>query len=178
MLYVWIFGNDVEHRLGRIPFGLFYLAGGVVAALTQVAIDPSSAVPLVGASGAISAVLGMYLVTYPRARVTSLVFLGFFYQLLAVPAIVLLGFWFILQLLDGILSLGADSAAGGVAFFAHIGGFVTGLAFGAVMRLVRAGRPGAAEAEPARPVVTAAGETVVPTESDRPGTGGGLPAGG
>jgi membrane associated rhomboid family serine protease len=127
MLYLWIFGNNIEDRLGRPLFILFYLAGGAIAALAQVAIEPRSTVPLVGASGAISATLGAYLVLYPRARVLSLVFLGFFYQLVEVPALFVLGFWFIFQLIDGFLALGAPtSVEGGVAFFAHIGGFVAG----------------------------------------------------
>jgi membrane associated rhomboid family serine protease len=140
MLYLWIFGNNIEDRLGRPIFLLFYLAGGVVAALTQVVIAPESRVPLVGASGAIAAVLGMYFVLYPSARVQSLVFLGFFVSLVAVPAVIVLGLWFVLQLLPGFASLGADDAAsGGVAFFAHIGGFVMGMACGLLARA----RPGA-----------------------------------
>jgi membrane associated rhomboid family serine protease len=134
MLYLWIFGNNIEDRLGRLGFAAFYLAGGVAAALAQVAVDPRSEVPLVGASGAIAAILGAYLVLFPRARVLSLVFLGFFYQLIAVPAVLVLGFWFILQVIDGVTSLGADTAEGGVAFFAHIGGFALGLVLGALIR--------------------------------------------
>ena len=98
MLFLWIFGNNVEDRVGPIPFLLFYLVGGIAAALTQVVIDPSSNVPLVGASGAIAAALGAYIVLFPGARILSLVFLGFFYQLLEVPAILVLGIWFALQL--------------------------------------------------------------------------------
>ena len=128
MLFLWIFGNNIEDRLGRLAFLLFYLAGGVAAGLAQVAIDPSSTVPTIGASGAIAAILGAYLVWFPRARITSLVFLGFFYQLIDVPAVIVLGFWFVLQVLDGITSLGITDASGGVAFFAHIGGFVAGAA--------------------------------------------------
>ena len=134
MLFLWIFGNNIEDRLGRVPYLLFYLAGGIAASLAQVAIDPSSEVPLVGASGAIASVLGAYLVFYPGARITSLVFLGFFYQLLNVPAVIVLGYWFALQLIDGVASLGADNAQGGVAFFAHIGGFVAGMAVALVAR--------------------------------------------
>ena len=126
MLYLWIFGNNVEDRFGRLWFLLFYLFGGVVAAATQVAVDPTSSTPVLGASGAIAAVLGAYLVLYPGARVLSLVFLGFFYQLLQIPAIVVLGLWFVLQLVNGAMSLGVPSSAGGVALFAHIGGFVAG----------------------------------------------------
>jgi membrane associated rhomboid family serine protease len=135
MLYLWIFGNNVEDRLGRLPFLLFYLAGGVVAALAQVMIAPDSDVPLVGASGAIAAALGTYLVLFPGARVVSIVFLGFFYQLAEVPALIVLGFWFVLQLVSGVASLDAETAQGGVAFFAHIGGFVMGLAVGLLLRV-------------------------------------------
>jgi membrane associated rhomboid family serine protease len=128
MLFLWIFGNNVEDRLGRLAFLGFYLCGGIAAALTQVAIAPTSTAPVIGASGAIAATLGAYIVLYPRARILSLVFLGFFYQLIEVPAVLILGFWFVLQLIDGFASLGLSSAAGGgVAFFAHIGGFVAGL---------------------------------------------------
>ena len=134
MLYLWIFGNNIEDRLGRIVFLLFYLAGGVIAALAQVAVDPDSTVPLIGASGAIAATLGAYLVLFPGARITTLVFLGFFYQLINVPAVVVLGFWFFLQLLDGIGSLGMETGAG-IAFFAHIGGFVAGAAVGWLLRV-------------------------------------------
>ncbi len=134
LIYLWIFGNNIEDRLGRLSFILFYLGGGVAAALAQVAIDPSSEVPMVGASGAISAVLGAYIVLFPSARILSLVFLGFFYQLIEVPALVVLGLWFALQLIDGIGSLGLAGAEGGVAFFAHIGGFVAGVAVGLLVR--------------------------------------------
>ena len=129
MLYLWIFGNNVEDRFGRLGFLLFYLVGGVVAGLAQVAVDPTSGSPTIGASGAIAATLGAYIVLFPRARVTSLIFLGFFYQLLNIPAVVVLGFWFVLQLVDGFASLGV-AESGGVAFFAHIGGFVLGAMVG------------------------------------------------
>jgi membrane associated rhomboid family serine protease len=140
MLFLWIFGNNIEDRLGRLPYLAFYLAGGIAAALAQVAIDPSSTVPLIGASGAIAAILGAYFVFYPSARVTSLVFLGFFYQVLNVPAILVLGYWFVLQLVDGVASLGADNAQGGVAFFAHIGGFVTGMVVAFALRTLGLGQ--------------------------------------
>jgi membrane associated rhomboid family serine protease len=136
MLYLWIFGNNVEDEFGRLRFLAFYLAGGAIAALTQVAITPASDIPTIGASGAIAAILGAYVVLYPRARITSLVFLGFFYQLLQVPAVIVLGLWFLLQLVDGIASLGVDSSANGVALFEHIGGFLTGVAIGLVVRSV------------------------------------------
>jgi membrane associated rhomboid family serine protease len=139
LLYLWIFGNNVEDRFGRVGFLAFYLAGGALAGLTQVAIDPSSTVPTIGASGAIAATLGAYVVLFPRARVTSLVFLGFFYQLIDVPAIIVLGFWFVLQLLDGITSFGVTSL-GGVAIYAHIGGFVLGALVTRAMLLLSARR--------------------------------------
>lgn len=143
MLYLWIFGRNVEARLGRAGFLVAYLALGALAALVQVAVDPGSAVPLIGASGAISGILGAYLVLYPRARIMSLVFLVFVYQLMEVPAVVLLGLWFGLQLLAGIASLGAASdVSAGVAVFAHVGGFLAGMALGLVVRLLgRARRP-------------------------------------
>lgn len=140
LLYLWIFGNNIEDRFGRLAFLLFYLAGGVAAALAQVLIDPASDVPMIGASGAIAAILGAYLVLYPRARITSLVFLGFFYQLIAVPAVIVLAFWFVLQLVDGLASLGVSGVGGGVAFFAHIGGFLFGIAVALAMRVL--GRSG------------------------------------
>jgi membrane associated rhomboid family serine protease len=126
MLYLWIFGNNVEDRFGRLGFLGFYLLGGAIAGLSQVAINPDSTVPTIGASGAIAATLGAYFLLFPRARVTSLVFLGFFYQLIDVPALIVLGFWFVIQLISGLTSLGATESGGGVAFFAHIGGFVVG----------------------------------------------------
>jgi membrane associated rhomboid family serine protease len=134
LLYLWIFGNNVEDRLGHAAFLLFYLAGGIAAVAAQVVIDPDSDLPMVGASGAIAAALGAYVVLFPRARILSLVFLGFFYQLIQVPALLVLGFWFLLQLIQGFASLGAQAASGGVAFFAHIGGFVAGLAIGGLLR--------------------------------------------
>ena len=111
-------------------------SAGSWRAVTQVAIDPTSTVPTIGASGAIAATLGAYFVLFPRARVTSLVFLGFFYQLIDVPAIIVLGFWFVLQLIDGLASLGAIQSGGGVAFFAHIGGFVVGAVVARIVLLV------------------------------------------
>ncbi len=141
MLFLWIFGNNIEDRFGRLAFLVFYLVGGIVAGLTQVTIDPTSTVPTIGASGAIAAVLGAYLVLFPGARVTTAIFLVFFYQLIEIPAIFVLGFWFVLQLFDGLGSLGAmgQATTGGVAFFAHIGGFVFGAAVALVVR-ARSGR--------------------------------------
>jgi membrane associated rhomboid family serine protease len=137
LLFLWIFANNIEDDLGRLVFLLFYLGGGAAAGLTQVAIEPASPVPMIGASGAIAAVLGGYLVLYPRARITTLVFLGFFYQLIDVPAVVVLVFWFVLQLIDGLASLGFAGAEGGVAFFAHIGGFVAGVVAAWLLLMLR-----------------------------------------
>jgi membrane associated rhomboid family serine protease len=134
MLYLWIFGNNVEDRFGRLGYLGFYLLGGLVAAGAQVLIDPRSEVPVIGASGAIAAVLGAYLVLYPGARVLSLVFLGFFYQLLQVPAVIVLGLWFVLQLIDGLTSLGVPNASTGVALFEHIGGFAAGALVALLLR--------------------------------------------
>jgi membrane associated rhomboid family serine protease len=141
MLYLWIFGNNIEDRFGPLRFLVFYLVGGIVAALAQVAIDPTSRIPTIGASGAIAATLGAYIVLFPRARVTTAIFLVFFFQLIDVPAAIVLGFWFILQLLDGLGSLGvtAPTEVGGVAFFAHVGGFLFGAVVALVVRLARGG---------------------------------------
>jgi len=136
MLYLWIFGNNVEDRMGRLLFVGFYLLGGIAAVAGQLIVDPTSEIPMIGASGAISAALGAYLVLFPHARIQSLVFLGFFYQLIAVPAILVLGFWFVLQVIDGLGSLGAATGVeGGVAFFAHIGGFVMGAVLALPLRM-------------------------------------------
>ena len=140
MLFLWIFGNNIEDRLGHIAFLVFYLGGGIVAAAAQVAIDPASTVPVIGASGAIAAVLGAYLVLFPGARVLTLVYFGVFFQLIRLPALVLLGFWFVMQVIDSVVSLGAASANGGVALFAHVGGFIAGVVVGLVLRAL-GGRP-------------------------------------
>jgi membrane associated rhomboid family serine protease len=123
MLYLWIFGDNVEDAMGPIRFLAFYLLCGVAAALAQIAIDPGSAVPLIGASGAIAGVLAAYFMLFPYARVLTLIPIFFFLRLIPVPAVLLLGFWFLLQVISGAGSLGAG---GGVAWFAHIGGFVAG----------------------------------------------------
>ena len=131
MLYLGIFGNNVEDTLGHVRYLLFYLASGVAAALAQVAIGPTSDVPMVGASGAVSGVLGAYLVLFPHAHVTTLIILGFFFRVVRIPALVVLGFWIVLQVLNG---LGSFGARGGVAFFAHIGGFLAGIGLLFVLR--------------------------------------------
>jgi membrane associated rhomboid family serine protease len=123
MWFLWIFGNNIEDATGRFRFVVFYLLCGVAAALTQSLITPKSGVPMVGASGAISGVMGAYVVLYPRVRVHMLVFLGFFITRIAVPAYLMLGYWFLLQLVGG----GLANEMGGTAFFAHVGGFLAGM---------------------------------------------------
>lgn len=122
MWFLWLFGTSVEERLGRVIFPIFYLVGGVLAAAMHWASDPSSIVPVVGASGAVAAILGAYAITWPWARIHILVFLFFFFTIIDIPAIFFLGGWFLLQLYEG-----QKDAAGGVAWWAHIGGFVVGL---------------------------------------------------
>ncbi len=135
MLFLWIFAVNVEDRLGRPLFVAFFLVGGIAAAAGHVLVEPTSEIPMIGASGAISAVLGAYLVLFPRARIQSLVFLVFFYELIAVPAIIVLGFWFLLQLMDGLVSLGPAAGTDvGIAFWAHIGGFLAGVAMAIPLR--------------------------------------------
>jgi membrane associated rhomboid family serine protease len=135
MWYLWIFGDNVEDRLGHVRYLVFYLAAGIVAALVQYATSPDSSLPTVGASGAIAGVLGAYAVAFPRARVITLVPLIIFIQVLPLPALLVLGLWFVYQFLFGTLAL-TTTATGGVAFWAHIGGF----AFGALAMLL-VGRP-------------------------------------
>lgn len=126
MLYLWIFGDNVEDSMGSFKYLLFYLAGGVVASAAHIFTNPGSQIPTVGASGAIAAVLGAYLVLYPRSRVLTIIPLGFFLRMTTIPASIVLLLWFGLQLLNGVLTLGAGDV-GGVAFWAHIGGFVIGV---------------------------------------------------
>jgi membrane associated rhomboid family serine protease len=122
MLYLWIFGNNIEDTLGHFRFLLFYLLAGLCAALTQVFSDPQSTTPMIGASGAVAGILGAYLLLFPRAHVLTLMFIVIFIRLIRVPALIVLGFWFFIQILS--VSAGRE---GSVAFFAHIGGFLAGL---------------------------------------------------
>ncbi len=126
MWFLWIFGDNVEDRFGRFRYLIFYLAAGILASLAQVIVDPGSPLPTIGASGAISGVRGAYMVSYPRARVLSLVPIGIIIPLFfEIPAVVFLVLWFAIQLVSGLLS---SSGEGGVAFWAHVGGFVVGIA--------------------------------------------------
>ena len=129
MLFLWIFGNNVEDSMGHVKFVLFYLLGGLVALAAQILIDLDSAIPTIGASGAVAAVLGGYILLYPRARVVTLIFIIFFFTIIELPALLILGFWFIQQLAFGFYGVANPTGGGGgVAYFAHIGGFVFGLA--------------------------------------------------
>jgi membrane associated rhomboid family serine protease len=127
MLFLWIFGNNVEDRLKGPLFIAFYFLGGLAATALQLAFGPNSTIPNVGASGAIAAILGAYLVLFPRARVYTVV-IFFFITFIELPAVAVLGFWFILQLFSGVGSVGADVGGGGVAYWAHVGGFAFGAA--------------------------------------------------
>lgn len=124
MWFLWVFGNNVEDSQGHVRFLAFYLLCGLAAAAAQTLVNPSSPIPMVGASGAISGVMGAYIVLYPKVRVHMLIFLGFFVTTVVVPAYLMLGYWFLLQILGGVPTIGDDK--GGVAFWAHAGGFLAG----------------------------------------------------
>ena len=126
MVFLWVFGNNIEDVMGHGRFLIFYLLCGIVAAATQTFVSPHSIVPMVGASGAISGVLGAYILLYPNVRVHTLILLPFFITTVALPAWVMLGYWILIQVLSGLFSL-SDVETGGVAFFAHVGGFIAGL---------------------------------------------------
>jgi len=125
MLYLWIFGNNIEDRLGHLRFILFYLFCGIVSAYAYAITNSHSLIPMIGASGAVSGILGAYLLLFPRARIHTLIFLGFFITTVRVPALIVIGFWAIIQFVNGLLGAGLNK--GGVAWFAHIGGFLVGL---------------------------------------------------
>ena len=132
MWFLWIFGNNVEDAMGHFRFVLFYLLCGISAAALQTALDPNSVIPMVGASGAIGGVMGAYVLMYPRVHVHLFVFLGFYATTFAVPAYFMLGYWFLVQLVSGSIAIGAQG--GGVAFWAHVGGFVAGALLSLVFR--------------------------------------------
>jgi membrane associated rhomboid family serine protease len=126
MLYLWIFGDNVEDRLGHGRFVLFYLLCGLAAALAQIYIHPTSRLPMVGASGAVAGVLGAYLLLFPHSRILALIPIGFFIQIAEIPAFIFLVFWFLMQFLSGAVAI-TGAPVGGVAWWAHIGGFVSGM---------------------------------------------------
>ncbi|MFC0017961.1 rhomboid family intramembrane serine protease [Roseibacillus persicicus] len=137
MLYLWIFGDNVEHRFGPMKFLLFYLFSGIAATVAQVALGPDSVIPNLGASGAISGVMGAYLVLFPKNRVNSI----FLFHMVSVPAVVVLGMWIAMQLFSGWGTVGQNSQTGGVAYAAHIGGFVAGVVAGLGARLMMKKEP-------------------------------------
>jgi membrane associated rhomboid family serine protease len=135
MWYLWIFGDNVEDRLGHGRFIVFYLLCGIVAAFGQILIDPTSTLPTIGASGAIAGVMGAYFVLYPQSRVLTLIPLIIFWEVIELPAIILLGFWFLMQLFSaGAIAVTASTGGGGVAFMAHVAGFITGIVAVFVLR--------------------------------------------
>src|SRR2546428_4802324 len=135
MLFLYIFGDNVEDRMGHLPYLVFYLFCGVIAGITQVAVDPGSPIPSLGASGAIAGVLAAYLVLFPWARVRTIIFIFIFFTIVTLPAITLIGLWFLLQLFDGVAGLSnVQQGMGGVAYFAHVGGVVTGLLITLLLR--------------------------------------------
>ena len=144
MLHLWIFGDNVEDTLGHARFTLLYFVAGVTAALTQIAINPKSAVPMIGASGAVSGVLGAYILLFPFAGVQMLIVFGFFARVTRWPALVVLGLWIVIQFFSGILTFSSSAwgggEAGGTAWFAHIGGFLAGIVLLFLMRPQRAAR--------------------------------------
>jgi len=141
MLYLWIFGNNIEDRFGHLGFAGFYLVAGIVATLAQMAVAPTSTVPNLGASGAVAGVLGAYILLFPGASVLTIIPIFIFIEVARVPAYLVIGFWFVLQLGNGLASLGPQLAtSGGVAWFAHIGGFVVGLVLALPAALAARGR--------------------------------------
>jgi membrane associated rhomboid family serine protease len=127
MLYFWIFGNNIEDKLGHGRFLVFYLLSGVVAAYSNALVDPTSTVPMIGASGAIAGILGAYILLFPRAQVYTVIILIFFIQIVRLPSLIVIGFWIIIQVINGLMASGVTGQHAGVAWFAHIGGFLFGL---------------------------------------------------
>jgi membrane associated rhomboid family serine protease len=134
MLYLWIFGDNVEDSLGHAGFALFYVVAGVLSAAAHAAMNPTSMAPLIGASGAIAAVMGAYFVLYPRSQVLTAIFLVLYLDVIEVPAVLFLGVWLVMQLLAGLASMGAGAADGGMAIGAHLAGFAIGVVTGVFLR--------------------------------------------
>lgn len=139
MLFLLVFGDNVEDKLGHLGFLIFYLVTGLIASFSQIAVEPSSMITSVGASGAIAGVLGAYLILFPSGYVRAFIFLGFLMRISRVPAVVFIGFWFMIQFLNGMITLGVNTVeTGGVAYWAHIGGFVAGSVLSIIYRVSRA----------------------------------------
>lgn len=129
MLFLWVFGNNIEDSMGRVKFALFYLLAGLIAVYSQALIDPGSTAPTIGASGAVAGVLGAYALLHPRARILTLIFIIFFVTLVEIPALILLAVWFVLQFIPALGQVAVESGGDqGIAYFAHVGGFLFGLA--------------------------------------------------
>jgi rhomboid family protein len=140
MLFLFVFGRSIEDRYGHLKFLVLYFVGGFAAAVTHILLNAGSPVPTIGASGAIAAVLGAYAVCFPRAKISTLIFLIFFFWRVEIPALFLLGYWFLIQFVAGFQMLAIETAtAGGVAWWAHVGGFLTGILLAAVLRPRRRG---------------------------------------
>ena len=147
MLFLWVFGNNIEDSMGRVKFVLFYLLAGLIAVYSQALIDPGSTAPTIGASGAVAGVLGAYALLHPRARILTLIFIIFFVTLVEIPALILLAVWFVLQFIPALGQVAVESGGDqGIAYFAHVGGFLFGLA---AIKLFATRRP---EPEPRLPV--------------------------
>jgi len=131
MLYLWIFGDNIEDRLGHVRFAVFYVLTGLIASIAHVITVPDSTIPMIGASGAVAGILGAYFLLYPRAHVLTLIFFFFFVDIVRIPALIFLGLWFVFQILS-------SGAGGGIAWYAHIGGFVGGVL---LVKLFEKGRP-------------------------------------
>jgi membrane associated rhomboid family serine protease len=136
MIYLWAFGPEIEEFLGKVLYIFFYLSGGIIASLAQVAINPVSTVPSLGASGAIAAVMGAFLIAFPHDRIRTLLFLGWFITISLVPAILLVGFWFLIQFLSEFWTIVEHQNGGGIAYMAHIGGFIFGMVFIRLFKVV------------------------------------------
>ena len=136
MWFLWVFGDNVEGVLGHVKFAVFYIMCGLAATMSQLFVDPSSTIPMIGASGAIAGVLGMYMIRFPHARVHVFAFIIIFFTTFRIPAMFVLGFWFFNQLTNGLGSLGFDTT-GGVAWFAHIGGFISGVMLNQAFKHIR-----------------------------------------
>src|SRR5215469_5163038 len=141
MIFLWAFGPEMEEAMGGVRYTVFYLLGGVAASFAQIAMDPGSTLPNLGASGAIAAVMGGFMVTYPRDRIRTLLFLGFFVRVTVIPAALLIGLWFLFQLVSVGVIAGSQSGGGGVAYLAHIGGLVFGVLTARLFELRGGTRP-------------------------------------
>ncbi len=141
MWFLWIFGDNIEDKLGHIKYLVFYILCGTIASSTHVFFNTQSKIPCIGASGAIAAVLGAYMVTFPRARVTTIVPIFFFIQIIELPAVIVLGFWILIQFFSGAVSLSESPSGGNVAWWAHVGGFVSGIILFYTIRILLVKKP-------------------------------------